>query len=72
MSNYQRFLGPGLVVVAVLAVATALGAPILTYLPVAVVALACPLMMIFMMKGMHGSHGESHEPQATPKEGDGR
>ncbi len=24
-----------------------------------VAALACPLMMVFMMKGMHGTHGDS-------------
>jgi hypothetical protein len=27
-------------------------------LPFAIIALACPLMMIFMMRGMHGGHGE--------------
>ena len=28
--------------------------------------LACPLMMIFMMKGMHGGHGHGHG-HAEPK-----
>jgi len=28
-------------------------------LPIAFVLLMCPLMMIFMMRGMHGSHGDS-------------
>ena len=27
-------------------------------LPFAIFALACPLMMIFMMRGMHGGHGD--------------
>ncbi len=27
-------------------------------LPFAIIALVCPLMMIFMMRGMHGGHGE--------------
>lgn len=29
-------------------------------------ALACPLLMIFMMKGMHGGHGHAHG-HAGPK-----
>ncbi len=31
--------------------------------------LACPLMMIFMMRGMHGGrHGaDAHEPDASPR-----
>ena len=72
--NYQRFLGPGLVLVAALAVAAALGVPVLAYLPVALVALACPLMMVFMMRGMHGGHGgASHEqPPSGIREGERR
>ena len=27
--------------------------------PIALVVLICPLMMIFMMRGMHGGHGDS-------------
>lgn len=57
MNNYQRFAGPALILVAALALAAALGAPVLAYLPIALVVLACPLMMVFMMKGMHGGHG---------------
>jgi len=26
--------------------------------PIALVVLMCPLMMMFMMRGMHGGHGE--------------
>jgi choline-glycine betaine transporter len=46
---------------AVAAVLVAFGAPLAALLPFAVV-LACPLMMIFMMKGMAGRHsrGEDH------------
>jgi hypothetical protein len=29
--------------------------------------LACPLMMIFMMKGMHGGGGHTHESGQAPK-----
>ena len=35
------------------------------YLPI-LFLLACPLMMIFMMKGMHGSEGTSHHEAAGP------
>lgn len=28
-------------------------------LPLALVVLICPLMMIFMMRGMHGGHGKA-------------
>jgi CBS-domain-containing membrane protein len=36
----------------------ALGVPASTLL-VAALALACPLMMMFMMAGMHGGHGDT-------------
>ena len=32
-----------------------------TLIPLLIV-LACPLMMIFMMRGMHGSHGNDDQP----------
>jgi Protein of unknown function (DUF2933) len=25
--------------------------------------IACPLMMVFMMKGMHGGHGQAQQPK---------
>jgi hypothetical protein len=31
-------------------------------------ALACPLMMIFMMRGMHGGHGHGHAGHGAPAE----
>jgi hypothetical protein len=37
----------------------ALGVPLGTVF-VSLAALACPLMMIFMMGGMHGGHGHGH------------
>ena len=72
--NYQRFVGPALILVAALAVAAVLGVPVFAYLPVALVALACPLMMVFMMKGMHGGHGGQPHDQHAPgaREGEGR
>jgi choline-glycine betaine transporter len=49
---------------AVAAVLIAVGVPLVSLLPVAVL-LACPLMMVFMMRGMSGSHGsEDHTGHA--------
>lgn len=73
--TYQRFVGPAVIFVAALAVAATLGVPVLAYLPIAVVALACPLMMVFMMRGMsHDSRGAgSHDqPPSAVKDGEGR
>ena len=78
--NYQRFFGPALILVAALGVAALLGVPVLAYLPVGVAALACPLMMVFMMRGHggHGGHGggghggggeHAHEQPAPGREG---
>lgn len=48
------------VAVVVAAVVMAVGAPLASLLPFALL-LACPLMMVFMMRGMSGSHGsEDH------------
>ena len=71
--NYQRYLGPAMLGVAAVAVLAAFGAPVFAYLPF-LIFLACPLMMVFMMRGMdhggggshagcHGGHGshESHQ-----------
>ncbi len=46
-------------------------------LPIALVALACPLLMLVLMRGMHGGHSGhgSHEaprPQASGHSADGR
>lgn len=72
--NYQRFAGSAAIFVAALAVAAILGVPVLAYLPIALVALACPLMMVFMMSGMHGGHSDGAHGQSTSgaREGDGR
>lgn len=41
-------------------------------LPFAIVAVACPLLMILMMRGMHGGHGEhaDHAAHGAPEAGD--
>lgn len=74
MNNYQRFLGPGLAVIAALVVAALLGAPVVAYLPIGLAVLACPLMMFFMMRGMHGGHGAGATDQPAPgaREGEPR
>ena len=56
MTHTNRFV-PYLIGAAALAVVlAALGFPLASLLPFAIV-LACPLMMIFMMRGMAGMHG---------------
>ena len=43
------------------------GAPLATLVP-ALVVLACPLMMVFMMKGMHGGGDSAHrEPEGAAR-----
>lgn len=42
------------------AVLLILGAPLRTALPVGLLLLACPLMMVVMMRGMSGANGENH------------
>ncbi len=34
--------------------------------PIALLVLMCPLMMIFMMRGMHGGHGSSTMHKEKP------
>ena len=65
----------------VAAVLIAVGAPLASLLPFALV-LACPLMMVFMMRGMSGNHGHEdhtghgceHDPtrKAEPPAGQSR
>jgi hypothetical protein len=45
---------------ALAALLIAFGAPLAPLLPFAVL-LACPLMMVFMMRGMAGMHGRSED-----------
>ena len=62
--NYMPYVAVAALLVAALAVA---GVSISTVLPFAVV-LVCPLMMVFMMKGMAGMHGErDSNPSKEPK-----
>lgn len=67
--NYQRFVAPAVALVAGLTLAALLGVPVLAYVPVAVLVLACPLMMVFMMRGM--SHGTRAAHDSTSSAGEG-
>ncbi len=68
--NHQRYIRPAIFGIAGVAVLAALGLPVVSLLPF-LIFLACPLMMVFMMRGMdhggrshagcHRGHG-SHEP----------
>ncbi|MFE7811267.1 DUF2933 domain-containing protein [Streptomyces sp. NPDC057433] len=58
MTNNNKDYGLYAVALAIAFVgALALGVPLGTLALLAVVA-ACPLMMFFMMRGMHGGHGD--------------
>jgi fatty acid desaturase len=58
--NHEQMLKPMLIGGAALVVLGALGVPVLAYAPL-LILLVCPLMMIFMMRGMghSGGHGEA-------------
>ncbi len=65
MTHSNRYFPYMLGAAVVAALLIAFGAPLASLLPFALV-LACPLMMIFMMKGMSGMHGggEDHTRNA--------
>lgn len=57
-----------LIPIALILAITTFAIPVSSITPV-VIALICPLMMLFMMRGMHGGHKEQHEHHAaTPVE----
>ena len=60
MTHSNRMLPYLLGAAVIAAVLIAVGAPIASLLPFAVV-LACPLMMVFMMRGMAGAHGRGED-----------
>ena len=69
MHNHRNHLNLLFAAVGVFIVLAALGVPVLSYLPVLVVLAVCPLMMVFMMRGMdHDSGGGSarEEDAASP------
>ena len=66
MKHTNRMFSYLIAAVALAAVAMAFGVSISTLLPFAIV-LVCPLMMLVMMRGMHGGedhtgHGCEHDP----------
>ena len=64
--NTQRYFGPALVAVAVVAALAFAGVNLGAFAPYAVILLVCPLMMFFMMRGMgHGNGDESGDEHST-------
>jgi len=51
-SELRRWVGPALVVTGLLFALSLAGLPVLAYAPL-LFLLACPLMMFWMMRGMH-------------------
>lgn len=60
MTHSNRMLPYLLGAAVIAALLIAFGAPLASLLPFALV-LACPLMMVFMMKGMAGMHGSRED-----------
>ncbi len=55
--NHTNYLRVAIGAVAVVAVLGLFGVPVGSYAPFALILLVCPLMMFFMMRGMHGGQG---------------
>jgi len=60
MTHSNRMVPWLVAAAAVAALLIAFGAPLASLLPFAIV-LACPLMMVFMMRGMAGMHGSRED-----------
>lgn len=56
-----------LIPIALIAAITVFAIPVSSITPV-VIALICPLMMFFMMRGMGHDHGQHHEHPSTEVE----
>ena len=66
--NHQQMLKPLLVVAGVLVALAIAGVPVGNVVPL-LIALACPLMMVFMMQGMgHGGGHSDHEHSHADRE----
>ena len=64
--NTQRYVGPALVAVALIAVLAFAGVNVAAVAPFALILLVCPLMMFFMMRGMnHGRSDQTDDDHAT-------
>jgi hypothetical protein len=59
MQNHRNHLNLLLAAAGVFIILAALGVPVLAYVPLLAVAAICPLMMIFMMRGMNHGDQES-------------
>jgi tetrahydromethanopterin S-methyltransferase subunit E len=62
MHNHSSHTKLLLAAVAGFGVLAAFGVPVLSYLPLLAIIAICPLMMIFMMRGM--DHGGSNQDEA--------
>ena len=64
--NTQRYAGPALVAVALVAVLAFSGVNVGAIAPFALILILCPLMMFFMMRGMdHGGSNRAGHDHST-------
>lgn len=69
MNNHSSHTKLIVAAVAGFVVLAAFGVPVLSYLPLLAILVICPLMMIFMMKGMDhggGSNRDGDSADRTP------
>jgi Protein of unknown function (DUF2933) len=74
--NTQRYVGPALVAIALVALLAFAGVNVAAVAPFALILLVCGLMMFFMLRGMnHGNidqAGHDHPTHAGPGRHDDR
>ena len=62
--NHSKLI---LAAVAGFVVLAALGVPVLSYLPVLAIVAICPLMMVFMMRGMDHGGSSNRDDDSTDR-----
>jgi tetrahydromethanopterin S-methyltransferase subunit E len=67
MTNHASHTKLILGAVAGFVVLAAFGVPVLSYLPLLAIVAICPLMMLFMMKGMDHGGGSNRDDDSTDR-----
>jgi tetrahydromethanopterin S-methyltransferase subunit E len=67
MNNHSSHTKLILAAVAGFVVLAAFGVPVLSYLPLLAILAICPLMMVFMMRGMDHGGGSNRDDDSTDR-----